>query len=110
MQSGRRLATFVLLAFVACAKPIPPERASYVGEWEAPGMSLLITQDGSVAYKRLFGGASKQVRGPLKSFEGNNFAVGIGFIATTFQVSAAPHADGDAWKMTVDGVELTRRR
>jgi len=104
------VATFMLLALAACAKPIPAERASYVGEWEAPGMSLLIMQDGSVAYKRLAGGASKSIEGPLKKFEGDNFEVGVGFIATTFVVSSAPHADGEAWKMTVDGVELTRKQ
>lgn len=101
-----------MLVLAACAKPIPPERASYVGAWEALGMFLLITQDGTVAYKRVSGapGRRKKIQGPLKNFDGNDFAVGVGFLATTFKVSVAPHADGDVWKMTVDGVELTRKR
>jgi len=93
----------------ACAKPVPPEKVAYVGEWHAPAMALLITQDGSVVYKRLEGGVSKSVQGPLKQFEGNNFVVGIGPISTTFVVSVAPHQAGAEWKMTVDGVELTKQ-
>lgn len=36
-------------------------------------------------------------RAPLKTFKGDDFVV-----------AAGPHRDGAAWKMTVDGVELTR--
>ncbi len=71
-------------------------------------MYLLITMDGSVAYRRLQGGMKKSIDGPLKDFEGDNFVVGIGPVSTTFVVSAAPHLDGGAWRMTVDGIELTR--
>ena len=51
---------------------------------------------------------SKKVDAPLKEFKGDNFVVGIGFMSTEFAVSAPPHEDGGVWKMTVDGVELTR--
>lgn len=71
-------------------------------------MYLLLTQDGSVRYKRLKGGATTSVTGPLERFEGNSFIVGIGPLNTTFDVSQPPHEESGAWKMTVDGVELTR--
>jgi hypothetical protein len=71
-------------------------------------MYLLITQDGSVRYKRLQGGASTSVEGPLKGFVGDNFDVGVGPMKTTFVVSKPPHQEGDKWRMTVDGVELTK--
>ena len=98
-----------LLALAACAKPVPPEKASYVGEWSGTAMALLITQDGSVAYRRLQGGVKKSIDAPLKEFRGDDFVAGVGPISTTFVVSVPPHLDGDAWKMTVDGVELTRK-
>jgi hypothetical protein len=111
MRHLRRLiASFLTLLLFACAKPVPPEKAAYVGEWHGTAMALLITQDGSVAYRRFHQGVNKSIDGPLKEFQGDNFVVGVGPIATTFVVSAAPHQDGSAWKMTVDGVELTKKQ
>jgi len=102
------LAGFLVLA--GCAKPLPPERGAYAGEWQSSTMGLLITRDGHVAYKRLVGtNGSKTVSGPIQSFEGNNFSVGVGPIQTTFVVSVPPHEVGGRWMMTVDGVELTRQ-
>ncbi len=71
-------------------------------------MYLLITQDGSVRYKRLKGGVSTTIEGPLKGFDGNNFEAGVGPLATTFVVSKPPYQDGEKWKMVVDDVELTK--
>lgn len=101
------IAAGALLA--GCAKPIPEEKAAYVGEWHGTAMALLITQDGSVAYRRLEGGVNKSIDGPLKAFEGDNFVVGVGPIATAFVVSVPPHQEGTVWSMTVDGVVLTRK-
>lgn len=96
------------LLLTACAVPVPMEKSAFVGEWRAPGMYLLIMQDGSVAYKRLKGGGSISIEGPLRGFEGDNAIVGIWPIKKTFVVSVPPHQDAGRWKMTVDGVELTR--
>lgn len=100
--------SLVLLLLAGCGKSVPAAKADFVGFWRAPVMELLITQDGSVKYQRLKGGATTTVSGPLQGFEGNNFSVGILFLTTTFVVSNPPHQEGEAWKMTVDGVELTR--
>ena len=97
-----------LLALVGCGKPVPPEKSAYVGEWQATTMYLLIAQDGSVRYKRIKGGASTSVDGPLKGFNGDNFEVGIGPMSTRFIVSKPPYQEGDSWKMVVDQVELTK--
>jgi hypothetical protein len=103
---------FVLLLLAlwlpACAKPVPPDKAEYVGEWREKSMVLLITQDGSVRYKRLKGGVSTSIEAPLKGFDGDNFEVGVGPMSTVFTVSRPPYHDGRDWKMVVDGVELTR--
>lgn len=111
MRPLRALIALVLsLSLLACSKPLPPEKKAYVGEWHGTAMTLLITQDGSVAYRRFEGGVNKSIDAPLKEFQGDNFVVGLGPMSTTFKVEVPPHADGDDWKMTVDGVELTRKR
>jgi hypothetical protein len=97
------------LLLSACGTPVPEDKIAYVGEWKAPQMYLLITKDGSVAYERLKGGATVSVNGPLQKFDGDNFIVGISFLATTFEVSRPPYEDSSShWTMVVDGVELTK--
>lgn len=93
---------------VACAKPVPPDKSAYVGEWREKTMYLMISRDGSVRYERLKGGVSTSLEGPLKGFDGDNFEVGIGPMAKTFVVGKPPYRDGADWKMVVDDVELTR--
>ncbi len=111
MRASRIFLTVLVCACLSgCTKPIPPEKASYVGEWSGLTMTLSIAQDGRVAYKRTEVGTSTSIDAPLKRFEGSNFVVGVGLISTTFVVSAPPHLDGTVWKMTVDGVELTKKQ
>jgi hypothetical protein len=99
---------YLLGSLGGCGKSVPQEKLSYVGEWQEKAMYLLITQDGSVKYKRLKGGSTTSVEAPLKGFNGNNFEVGVGPMATTFVVSKPPYQDGDQWKMVVDGLALTK--
>jgi hypothetical protein len=96
------------LLLAGCARPLPPDKLDYAGEWRSPTMSLLITESGNVNYRRVDGGMSKSINGPLQAFEGDNFVVGIGPVKTTFVVSMPPHEDGGEWKMTVDGMALTK--
>lgn len=109
-----RALTAILLAITltvsACGNPLPPDKSTYVGEWRAQTMGLLITQDGSVAYKRVKGGVTTSVNGPLRRFEGDDLVVGVPLISTTFQVSRPPYKEAEKWKMVVEGVELTRIR
>ena len=102
------LPVFFIILLSGCADPLPEDRLDYVGEWRSKEMGLLILADGSVSYKRLKGGATTSVSGPLKRFEGDDFVVGVLFMTTTFDVTEAPHEIGGAWTMTVDGVRLTR--
>lgn len=97
------------LALLGCAEPVPLARAAYIGDWQAANMRLLITADGHVSYERREGSVSKSINAPLRGFEGDDFVVGIGPFTTTFVVSSPPQLQDGAWKMTVDGVELTRR-
>ncbi|WP_296030470.1 hypothetical protein [uncultured Alcanivorax sp.] len=102
------LLVFFIILLSGCADPLPEDRLDYVGEWRSKEMGLLILADGSVSYKRLKGGATTSVSGPLKRFEGDDFVVGVFFMTTTFDVTEPPHEIGGAWTMTVDGVRLTR--
>lgn len=98
----------LLLTLSACGEPVPPEKSAYVGEWQSQTMALLITQDGSVRYKRIRAGMTTSVDGPLKGFAGDNFEVGVGPMSTIFVVNKPPYQDGGRWKMVVDDVVLTR--
>jgi hypothetical protein len=98
----------VALLLGGCAKPVPVDKVAYVGEWRERTMYLLITLDGSVRYKRLYGGVTTSIEGPLKEFRGDNFVVGFGPFNTTFVVAKPPYQDGVLWKMIVDGVTLTK--
>jgi hypothetical protein len=106
----RRVPLLALLGAMlcGCGQPVPPDKLAYVGQWQTKTMYLLITADGSVRYERLRDGTKTSVNGPLKGFTGDDFAVGVGPLSTTFVVSKPPYEDGGTWKMVVDGVELTR--
>lgn len=109
MKAANLLGSLVLLgALFGCNKSVPPEKASYVGAWEEENMELFITQDGSVKYKRVQGGTTTKVSGPLKGFVGNDFEVNFGPFATPFVVSKPPYREGEDWRMVVDGVELVK--
>ena len=109
MRAVGLLTTIALASLLAgCAKPIAAERAAYVGQWSGGETALQIRQDGTVDYKTKDGGVNKSVAAPLKEFIGNDFVVGVGPMSTTFVVSAPSRQADGVWKMTVDGVELTR--
>lgn len=88
--------------------PVPPAKARYVGEWLGEKMRLTIRQDGKIEYKRDRPGKNLSLSVDLQGFDGDNFDVGTSLIRSTFVVSKPPHRDGGKWKMTVDGVELTK--
>lgn len=97
-----------LLMLSACGQRVPDDKAAYVGDWRGPNMSLVVTKDGTINYKRVKGNTTTSINAPLRRFEGDNFVVGIPFLSSTFEVSKPPYQEAGAWKMVVDGVELTR--
>lgn len=98
----------LMIMLAACGIEVPQTKSDYVGHWEAEGMTLRISRDGRVLYKRFRKGASTRIDAPLKAFHGDDFEIGIGPMTTTFRVSSPPREIDGIWKMTVDGVELTR--
>ena len=108
-MAQRLLLLPVLFALLAgCAEPLPEDRLHYAGLWKGEALVLLITHDGSVSYQRLKEGVTTSINGPLKAFHGDSFEVGVGPMATTFEVTEGPHAVGESWQMVVDGVRLYR--
>ncbi|HLH88937.1 MAG TPA: hypothetical protein VKX28_10795 [Xanthobacteraceae bacterium] len=97
-----------LLMLSACGQAVPDDKAAYVGDWRGPNMTLVVAKDGRINYRRVKGNSTTTINAPLRRFEGDNFVVGIPFLSTTFEVSKPPYQEAGAWKMVVDGVELTR--
>ena len=108
MKAARVLALFLAAFLCACSKPVPPPKTTYVGDWRAENMMLQISAEGYVSYERRSGNNRTTVNAPIQSVEGDDFVVGVGPFKTKFVVSKPPHLEGNVWKMTVDGVELTR--
>ena len=104
----RLLFVAALLVSACKAEPLPPDKLDYAGQWRGGGINLVITKDGGVSYDKVSGSGHVEINGPIKGFDGDDFIVGVMVVKTTFDVTAPPHQDGGAWKMTVDGVELTR--
>lgn len=95
----------------ACGQPVPPDKAAYVGQWKSDRMTLRISADGRVDYRRVEGASSTKISAPIQRFDGPHFDVGVGPITTRFTVSSPPEDDGEgSLRMTVDGVRLTRPR
>lgn len=108
-------ALWLLLAVVlaACSgDPLPADRLSYAGQWEAETVLLVITPDGNVHYRREDKNPNVKVSidAPIKKFEGDDFYVGIGPFTTKFVVNKRPELVDGQYRMTVDGRELIRTR
>jgi hypothetical protein len=113
MASTRAFAAALVLAAALVAgcvgnTPLPPERAAYAGEWRGGALHLTITAWGSCDYERVTDHGRTLLTAPIRSFDGDSFVVGIWPARTTFKVTRPPHLEGGLWRMTVDGVELTR--
>jgi len=101
-------AAFLSSSAHAAPVPVPPEKMAYVGDWQGKDMRIQLAKDGKVKYKRDQPNRKMDLSLDLQGFNGDNFDVGVTLIRSTFVVSKPPHREGGKWKMTVDGVELTR--
>lgn len=87
---------------------IPADKQSYIGSWHADSMKLHISDKGQVDYERRKGDGNTSVSAPIQQFDGDDFEAGLFGFTTRFDVSEKPHKENGIWKMTVDGVELTK--
>jgi len=106
--SPRWLLLVACLWLVACAKPVPVDYANYVGHWRGEGTLLVIRADGHADYERVTDTGRVSIEGSSHSFTERGFKIGLGLLSADFEVSRPPQRIDGRWRMTVDGVELTR--
>jgi TPR repeat protein len=72
-------------------------------------MQLVIPERGLVEYHRKKNGMTHEFGAPMRTLTPAAIEVGIWPLSTTVRIDVPPHLVGGELKMTVDGVELTRR-
>ena len=109
VKGPTRLALLSLLALLAaCAQPVPEAYADYVGHWRGDGVRLVIRADGHADYDRVQGRTHVSIEGNAHRFSDQGFRIGVGPLSADFKVQQRPEVEDGRWRMTVDGVELTR--
>lgn len=103
------LALLLLMALAACTQPVPVDQRDYIGHWQGEGVLLVIRADGQANYDRVKDSRRTSMHGPAHSFTTKGFKIGIGPLSASFRVQSPPKEVDGAWRMTVDGVVLTRR-
>ncbi len=102
------------LLFACTGEPLPDDMLEYAGSWvttrtEQVVVHLSITAGGQIDYEKRDGGSTTSLNGPIQSYTGDDFTVGVGCANTTFEVSEAPNQLQDGtWTMVVDGRRLIR--
>lgn len=102
-------ALLLLLALAACTRPVPVDQRDYIGHWQGEGVLLVIQANGHADYARARDNRRTSIEGPAHSFTTTGFRIGIGPLSARFKVQSPPTEVDGVWRMTVDGVELTRR-
>lgn len=95
------------------ANLLTEDKQNYIGEWRGANTNLLIKPDGTIDYRReeTIGDTTNTdtVSGPINTFNGASFMVGVLGQNTHFEVAAPPHEDENgAWTMTVNGERLRK--
>jgi hypothetical protein len=88
---------------------LPQDKLSYAGTWRSPEVLLVISTDAKINYVKEVPGKKTSINAPIQKFTGNDFEAGALGMNATFVVSVPPHEENGVWKMTVDGIELTRQ-
>ncbi len=95
------------------ANLLTDDKQVYVGTWRGPNTDLVIGPDGTVEYRRqeTVGDTtnSSSVSGPIDSFDGASFVVGVPGNHTRFDVFGPPEPDDTGQvTMIVNGDRLER--
>lgn len=107
-RSPRWLLLAACLWLVACAEPVPMDYSNYVGHWRGDGTLLVIRANGHADYERVTDRSRLSIEGACHSFSDEGFKIGLGLMSASFEVTHPPRQVDGRWRMTVDGVELTR--
>jgi len=95
----------------SAANLLTEDKQNYIGEWRGANTNLLIKPDGTVEYRReeIVGDTTNTntVSGPINSFYGASFMVGVLGNHTQFEVAEPPHQNSNGrMTMTVNGEQL----
>lgn len=90
------------------ASALSSTKKEYAGHWEGGGVTLDISSS-AVSYVNKQGNTSTTLNGTLDHFEGDDIVIKILIPTSTLKVTSPPTLVGGEWKMTVEGVEVTRK-
>ncbi len=90
------------------ASALSSTKKEYAGHWEGGGVTLDISSS-AVSYVNKQGNTSTTLNGTLDHFEGDDIVIKILIPTSTLKVTSPPTLTGGEWKMTVEGVEVTRK-
>jgi hypothetical protein len=96
----------VLGGCISESLPLPEDKKNYAGHWKNSNISLKISMDGKVNYKKEEGSRKTTIDDYITAFDKDNFIVGIWIMTTTFEVQKAPFREGERWAMVVEGNKL----
>ena len=100
----------LVLSLLGCqGQPLPADKKDYIGTWYGDGMKLLITADGGMAYERKKDNTTTTLDAPIQEFGNDHITAGFWIFSMEFKINRAPYKDGDAWRMIIDGVTLTKQ-
>jgi hypothetical protein len=123
LAAGALVGLVLLVLGVALVGPshLPQGKEAYAGTWLGDGVALTITPKAKLHYIRQnlpsaakAGGVSvssltsTRVDLPVTAIDAGGFTAGRLLLSTRFVVNHPPEQVDGAWKMTVDGTELTR--
>ena len=91
----------------AAFQPPAPPPAEWQGTWEGEGLTVVIQPDGMVKVEHS-GATTSSVQMPGRGFEPDAITLGIGPIASRYELQQGPRAENGVWTMTFEGVVLTR--
>jgi len=80
----------------------------WVGLWRGPHSSLQVDNLGNAFFLHMDGSFSVRASGPLRILDENRISIGTGANAVILKLGMSPHAEGQAVKMMLDGVELVK--
>ncbi len=111
--AGLAIAGLIIAGVLLLLSPGIAPPPSAIGVWEAPEMHLSISPEGDIEYARFTetenGYSERMLNIKLQNWDAKGFDAGLWKLTTRFELQAPPHqTDWGEWRMTVDGVELTK--
>jgi uncharacterized membrane protein YhaH (DUF805 family) len=85
-------------------------KSDFVGLWQGEHTALRVDNVGNALFFHIDGNSSVRATGPLRVLDDSHISIGMGANSAVLNVTEPPHMEGQAVKMTLDGVELVGSR